>query len=161
MKHEFYLNVAKEISKISKCLRSHFGVVIVKNDMIIGTGYNGPVRGAVHCDPCKRADYPSGQGYDKCIAVHAEVNGIIQAGGREGCLGATMYIDSHNKKFDGTIYNKGMGNFPCDNCARVIVNAGIEWLVQNELGHLSFEDILEEKVVVYNIPQLVKEGRLR
>jgi dCMP deaminase len=149
-KDEHYLHLAEEVSKASKCLRSHFGTVIVKNDMIIGVGYNGPARGVPHCNPCRRADCPSGQGYEKCNAVHAEVNGIIQAGGRQGCLGAVMYINSHNKKMDGTLYNKGMGYFPCDNCARLIVNSGMEYLIQEELG----------KPVNYHIPTLVKEGRL-
>ena len=146
-KDEFYLNLAKEISRFSKCLRSHFGVVVVKDDMIIGTGYNGPARNVEHCNPCRREGYPSGQGYEKCIAVHAEVNGVIQSGGRYRCLGATMYLSSHNRKWDGTRYNKGVGDFPCDNCARVIVNAGIEYVVQEENGN----------VMVYHIPTLVKE----
>ncbi len=149
-KYEYYLNIANEVSKASKCLRSHFGVIIVKNDMIIGAGYNGPARGVKHCEPCRRADYPSGQGYEKCIAIHAEANAIIQAGGREGCLGATLYINSHNKPYNGTIYNKGMGDFPCDNCARLIVNAGIEWVIH-----------LEHSVpVMYHIPDLVGEGKI-
>lgn len=149
-RYEYYLAIAKEVSKASKCLRSHFGVIIVKNDMIIGTGYNGPARGVSHCDPCRRAEYLSGQGYDKCNAVHAEANGIIQAGGRQGCLGATLYINSHNKVYNGTIYNQGMGYFPCDNCARLIVNAGIEWVIQDEYGipHM------------HRIDKLVEEGKI-
>lgn len=149
-KDQYYLNIAKEVSKASKCLRSHFGSVIVKDGMIIGTGFNGPARGVEHCNPCKRADCAPGQGYEKCIAIHAEVNGIIQAGGRAGCLGATMYMGSHNRKFDGTKYNACMGDFPCNNCARAIVNAGIERLVQEENG----------QIVRYNIPDLVKAGKL-
>gem|GEM_PF-2056108 len=148
-KSEYYLNIAKEASKASKCLRSHFGVVIVKNDMIIGVGFNGPARGVAHCNPCRREKDPSGVGYEKCIAVHAEVNGIIQSGGRAGCLGATMYMGSHNRKYNGTRYNEGMGDFPCNNCARLIINSGIEWLVQEE-----------EVIKLYHIPTLVKEGRV-
>jgi deoxycytidylate deaminase len=89
-------------------------------------------------------------GYEKCIAVHAEVNAIIQAGGRQGCLGATMYVGSHNREYDGTNYNEGMGDFPCSNCGRVIINAGIEFVVHLEYG----------KAVAYHIPTSVKEGRL-
>lgn len=149
-KDEYYLSIACEVSKASKCLRSHFGSVIVRDDMIIGTGYNGPAHGVGHCEMCKRADYKPGDGYWECNAVHAEVNGIIHSGGRRGCLGATMYISSHNRKYNGTRYNAGMGDFPCNNCARVIVNAGIEWLIQEEHG----------RIVRYNIPQLVREGKL-
>lgn len=153
-KPEFYISIANKISDASKCLRSHWGVVVVKNDMIIGTGFNGPARGVAHCDPCYRANYPSGQGYHLCKAVHAEVNAIIQAGGRIGCLGATLYIGSNKRPSVVTTYNAGMGDFPCDNCARVIVNAGIEWVVQEEDGA---DGVV---LVHYNIPELVRSGRL-
>jgi dCMP deaminase len=150
LKDKYYISIAKEVSKASKCLRSHFGSVVVKDDMIIGTGYNGPSRGVSHCKLCRRVNDPPGAGYEKCIAVHAEINGIIQAGGRRGCLGATMYMSSHNRKYDGTRYNAGMGDFPCNNCARAIINAGIEWLVQEENG----------EVVRHHVPTLVREGKL-
>jgi dCMP deaminase len=149
-KTEYYLALAEEVSKASKCLRSHFGAVIVKDEMIIGTGFNGPARGVKHCNPCRRAEDPSGVGYKKCIAVHAEANAIIQAGGRKGCLGAIMYLGSHNRKYNGTKYNDGMGDFPCNNCGRLIINAGIEYLVQRESGVAK----------VYHIPTLVAEGKL-
>jgi dCMP deaminase len=153
-KDEFYMGIAKKISDASKCLRSHWGVVVVKNDMIIGTGFNGPARGVSHCNPCHRADYPSGQGYSLCKAVHGEVNAIIQAGGRAGCLGAILYIGSNRRPSVVTAYNTGMGDFPCDNCARVIVNAGIAKVVQEEDGPGGI--ILVE----YNIPELVSCGRI-
>jgi deoxycytidylate deaminase len=118
--------------------------------MIIGVAYNGVARGVPHCNPCKREDDPPGVGYFKCPAVHAEINGIIQAGGRAGCLGATLYINSHNRQYDGSKYNDGMGYFPCNNCARLIINAGIEYIIQKELI----------EPVTYHIPTLVKEGKL-
>ena len=147
----FYMNLAREISKESKCLRSHFGAVVVKDDIIIGCGYNGPARGVKHCDVCKREGFDHGCGYERCNAVHAEANALIQSGGRERCLGATMYMGSHNKKYDGSKYNAGMGDFPCNSCARLIVNAGIKWLVQEEIGG---------ELVWYDIPKLVEEGRI-
>lgn len=150
-KDQYYLAIAKKVSEASKCLRSNFGTVIVRDDMIIGTGYNGPARKVDECRVCRRADCKSGEGYPKCIAVHAEANGIIQAGGRAGCLGATMYLGSHNRVYNGTRYNDYMGDFPCNNCARLIINSGIEWLVQEEE---------EGRIVRYNIPILVKEKRL-
>lgn len=152
MKDEYYLTLAKEVSKASKCLRSHFGVIIIKNDMIIGTGYNGPARGVQHCDPCKRADDPPGIGYEKCIAVHAEANAIIQAGGRERCLGASMYIGSHNRRADDSLrYNNSMGFFPCNNCGRLIINSGIKQLIQLE----------GEDIRCYDISFLVAMGQLK
>jgi deoxycytidylate deaminase len=59
-------------------------------------------------------------------------------------------MGSHNRKYDNTKYNPTMGDFPCGNCARAIVNAGIEWLVQEENG----------TIARYNIPDLVKAGRI-
>ena len=157
-KHEYYLMLSKEVSKASKCLRSHFGVVIVKDDMIIGTGYNGPARGVDHCNPCRRKDDPSGVGYEKCIAVHAEVNAIIQSGGRKGCLGATLYINSHNRP-KGTIqYNHTMGDFPCNNCARLIVNAGIQFVVQDESVMTNGGWVVDYHV--HNINHLVALGKI-
>jgi dCMP deaminase len=149
-KTEYYLGLAKEASRASSCLKSHFGAVIVKNDAVIGVGYNGPARGVPHCNPCRRENDPSGTGYEKCIAVHAEANAIIQAGGRERCLGATMYVNSHNRGYNGAIYNEGMGDFPCNNCARLIINAGVEYVVHMELI----------EPIAYHIPTLVKEGKL-
>ena len=144
MKHDDkYLSLAAMVSSFSTCLRSHFGVVIVKDDQVLGIGYNGPARGVKHCEVCRRADCPSGVGYEKCIAVHAEVNAIIQSGGREKCLGATLYIASHKRPMTKTIYNILMGDFPCNNCARVIVNAGIKFVVQRELDGIREYDIKE------------------
>jgi dCMP deaminase len=151
-KMNFYLNLAELISRESKCLKGNFGVVIVKNDIILGTGYNGPARGIAHCNPCRREGLPMGVGYDKCIAVHAEVNAIIQSGGRERCLGSVLYIASHNRKWDPNVnYNHTMKNFPCNNCARTIVNAGVAFLVQRED---------DNKPVVYDINELVRTGKI-
>ena len=127
---EFYLNLAEQISKTSKCLKGNWGAVIVRDDMIIGCGYNGTPRGVVHCNPCRRDSSAPGQDYHLCVAAHAECNAIIQAGGREKCLGATLYLDSHNRKpGSGGAYNSAMGFFPCDNCFRYIINAGIHAVV--------------------------------
>lgn len=146
MNHEYYLNIAKEASKASKCLSSHWGVVIVKNDMILGIGYNGPARGVRHCNPCKRLGFSPGQGYDKCSAVHAEANAIIQSGGRERCIGSSLYISSHNRIWDASkSYNTKLGNFPCNNCTRLIVNAGISYIIH-----------MEDKVKIYDIKDLLE-----
>lgn len=152
-KHKFYLNLAREISKQSHCLRGNFGAVIVKHDMVLGIGYNGPARGVKHCEVCRRESEPSGLGYDKCIAVHAEANAVIQAGGRMHCLGATLYLGTHNRPLaeQTNKYNEGMGYFSCGNCARLMVNAGIIWFVQEETAGYIAE---------YDLPLLVQEGKL-
>lgn len=149
-KHVFYLSIAEAVSKHSPCLKGNFGAVVVKDDIIVGTGYNGPARQVKHCEKCYRDGYASGEGYDKCVAVHAEVNAIVQSGGRQVCNGATMYVASHNRHFDDNIsYHFNLGWFPCNNCARVIVNAGIEWVVVPGKE--------KTKPRVFHIPTLVKQ----
>ena len=93
-KHTYYLNIAKAVSKRSTCLRRQYGAIIVKNDEIIATGYNGSARGEPNCcdeGVCWREAHniPHGEQYEKCVAVHAEQNAIISAARRD-MIGATM-----------------------------------------------------------------------
>ena len=142
MKHEMYLKVAEEITRFSKCLKGNWGAIVVRDDMVVGCGYNGPARGIPHCNPCKREDYPKGERYDLCPACHAEVNSLLQAGGRAGCLGATLYLGSWNRKpEDGTAYNAQLGFFPCDNCWKYIINAGIKTVVLRGLKGIEEVDV--------------------
>lgn len=143
-KHEMYLDITEAISRGAKCNRGHFGAVIVKDDIIIGTGFNGPARGVEQCKTCKRRKYKSGEGYDLCPAVHAEVNAVINAGGRKGCMGATLYIDSHNRTPEEQYHSKSY-IFSCDSCARVMVNAGIEFVVFRT----------NDQIIVDHLPTLV------
>jgi dCMP deaminase len=155
-KHHYYLDVALAISKHAKCLRGNFGAVIVKDHMLISTGYNGPARKVPHCKKCLReekygTDVLSGFGYGDCIAVHAEVNAIVNAA-RHGInvSGSTLYLDSHNRTPD-TKYNRGDVMLACESCTRTMVNAGIEWFVIRT----------NKKVVVYHLPTMVKTGAIR
>ena len=95
-KRDYYLSIAAEVSKRSTCLRRQYGAVIVKNDEIVSTGYNGAPRGEDNCcdiGTCwrERNNIPHGEQYEKCVAVHAEQNAIISASRRE-MLGATLYL---------------------------------------------------------------------
>ena len=128
-KDEYYLNIALEISTRSTCLRRHFGAVIVRDDVIHATGYNGPARGAPNCleNGCLKDKYKmrAGMAYDVCRAgpLHAEVNAITSAG-REKALGACIYIAGE--------YADGRGlsdSYPCKLCQKQIINAGIEKVV--------------------------------
>ena len=112
-KRDYYIQIAKAVSKRSPCLKNRVGAIIVKNDTIIATGYNGPARGEDHCKECVRADKPHGSVYEKCPAIHSEENCIINAA-RYGVsvLGGKMYI-----------YGKGVS--PCYRCKRAMKNAGI------------------------------------
>ena len=95
-KDEYYLSIAASVAKRSTCLRRQYGAVIIKNDEIISTGYNGAARGEPNCcdtGECWREanGIPHGEQYEKCVAVHAEQNAIISAA-RGEMLGGTLYL---------------------------------------------------------------------
>lgn len=123
-KDEYYLKIAEAVSLRSTCLRRRYGAVIVKNDEIIATGYNGAPRGEVNCideGTCKREilNIPKGERYELCLAVHAEQNAIISAA-RKDMIGATLYIAGTDAKT-----GKYADPQPCLICRRMIKNAGI------------------------------------
>src|SRR3989339_1045147 len=122
----YYLNIAREVSRRSTCLRRWFGAVIVKNDQIISTGYAGAARGAVNCCdigvcPRQQAQIPRGERYELCRSVHAEMNAIIHAS-RADMLDSTLYLAGIDAS-DGSIVENAR---PCKICARLIINAGIK-----------------------------------
>ena len=95
-KENYYLDIADTVLKRSTCLRRCYGAIIVKNDEILSTGYNGAPRGRKNCTDlgrCTREELqvPSGQRYELCRSVHAEANAIISAA-RSEALGATLYM---------------------------------------------------------------------
>lgn len=125
-KTDYYLEIARAVAKRSTCLRRQYGAVIVKNDEIIATGYNGSARGEMNCcdlGECWREKnaIPHGEQYEKCVAVHAEQNAIISAS-RKDMIGATMYLVGFE---DG----KEIVALPCLICQRMIVNAGIKTVI--------------------------------
>ena len=127
-KTEYYLKIAEAVSKRSTCLRRQYGAVIVRDDQIISTGYNGSPRGAINCcdtGKCRREEMsiPSGERYELCEAIHAEQNAIIKAG-RDRTQGAMLYLfgSENGERIDGPE--------PCLMCGRMIVNAGIVEVVK-------------------------------
>lgn len=127
-KREYYLGIAKAVAQRSTCIRRQYGAVIVKDDRIISTGYNGSARGEVNCCDtgfCWREanGVPHGERYEACKAVHAEDNAISQAG-RES-LGSTLYLA-------GFEAGKTIAAVPCQMCARKIKNAGILEVITTE-----------------------------
>ena len=80
-KHNYYLDIAQTVSERCTCLRKRFGAIIVKNDVIVSTGYNGAPRGRKNCSDlgtCLRdqLNIPRGERYELCRSVHAEANAI-------------------------------------------------------------------------------------
>lgn len=130
-KDNYYLNIAKAVAQRSTCLRKQYGAVIVANDEIIATGYNGAPRGEVNCcdaGVCYKSTHSKpidsgaamhGQQYGICVAVHAEQNAIISAP-RHAMVGATLYLACLDKNTNPT---------PCNICDRMIKNAGITRVV--------------------------------
>ena len=120
-KDTYYLNIAQAVSKRSTCLRRQYGAVIVKNDEIIATGYNGAPRGEPNCcdtRDCKRTGHKHNDGdYSSCKSVHAEMNAIISAARRD-MIGATLYLAGFQDE-------KPIDSSPCPVCERMIQNAGI------------------------------------
>lgn len=134
-KTDYYLGIAKAVSTRGTCLRRRFGAVVVKDDRIVSTGYVGAPRGRKNCcdiGSCFRMEnnIPSGQRYELCRSVHAEMNAIINAS-KEELEGGVMYLVGVEP--DGT-YTPNADC--CSMCKRVIINAGIRYVViATENGH--------------------------
>ena len=128
-KTNYYLDIAEAVSKRSTCLRKHFGAIIVKDDSIVSTGYNGAPRGRKNCcdlNYCLRDELkiPRGERYELCRSIHAEANAIIAAS-RDEMIGATMYMACVDAKTGELV----PGTSSCAMCKRTVINAGITTLI--------------------------------
>ena len=124
-----YLKIAKTVSERSTCMRRRYGAVIVSDDGIISTGYNGSARGEENCcdrGTCERMEknVPAGERYELCASLHAENNAILEAG-RSRCKGATLYLYGENVSLDDDEINI----HPCVMCMRVIRQVGIKKII--------------------------------
>lgn len=135
---ETWMNIAYDIMKRSTCIRRHIGAVILdKYGNIASTGYNGSARGLEHCDVqgCIRLKekIPSGTMLEKCRAVHAESNALLQAG--------------VEKSRDGTIY---ITVSPCIICSGLIINNQIKKIVYDGSypDDLSVRTLKEAKIAM-------------
>jgi dCMP deaminase len=127
-KIKYYMNIAKEVSARSNCLTTKHGAIIVRDDQIVATGYNGAPRKVRDCmerGTCLRRELriPSGQRYELCRTVHAEANAIINAA-RAGVslLKGDLYIYSEKVWKDE---RKIVNAHPCFICKKLVINAGI------------------------------------
>ena len=124
-KADTYLNCAEVFAYRSTCLKRKYGAVIVKNDAVVSTGYNGSPRKMENC--CDRGECPrmalglhQGEGYAMCKAVHAEANALLNCS-RDQTVGADLYLTGVNP-VDGSVHIAK----PCPLCARMIIQAGIK-----------------------------------
>lgn len=128
-KDNYYLDIAETVLERSTCLRKHYGAIIVRNDEIVSTGYNGAPRGRRNCVDlgyCTRQhlNIPSGERYELCRSVHAEANAIISAA-RSECVGGTLYLAGRDAK-SGELLSDATS---CSMCRRMIINSGLDRVV--------------------------------
>ena len=128
-KENYYLDIAETVLERATCLRRVYGAIIVKNDEIISTGYNGAPRGRANCVDmgyCSREamNVPRGERYELCRSVHAEANAIISASRRD-MVGGTIYLVGRNAA-TGELLPDATS---CLMCRRMVSNAGLERVV--------------------------------
>ena len=116
LKKDFFMGAAKLASKLSTCARRQVGAVIVKNNYVISTGYNGAPVGGYHCidnaegRECTRGSSKSGENLSLCRATHAEANALVTA--------AKLGISTDGADVYCTLE-------PCNECYKLMKNAGI------------------------------------
>ena len=139
---EYFMQITRDVSERAICVKRKVGAIIVKDNHILSTGYNGAPKGFSHCteNTCirKQMEVPSGQRHELCRGLHAEQNAIIQAA-------------VHGVKIDGgTMYC----NFqPCVICVKMMINAGIKKLVYSGgyPDELAAEMLKESKIEVVTV----------
>jgi len=129
----YFIEIAKQVATRATCDRKSVGAVIVRDNQILSTGYNGSIRGTLHCDEV-------GHMFDNdhCVrTVHAEVNAICQAARNGICIeGAKLYTNT----------------FPCWNCFKMIANSGIKEVYCGDAYRASdvvYEAALEAGITLY------------
>jgi len=128
-KDEYYLGIAKQVAERATCFRNKGGAIIVKNDVILATGYIGAPRKTKDCferNECLRdkLKIPHGRQYEICRSVHAEMNCLLNAA-RTGAsvLGGDMFIYHRDRE------GKEIDSFPCFICKKLLINAGLNRVV--------------------------------
>lgn len=150
-KINYYLNISESVSERSTCLKKHWGSIIVKNDEIISTGFNGAPRGVqscLECDCCNRENSERGSDYNQCLAVHSEQNAIIHAS-RNQMLDSDMYLVGKDFTNSGKYVENAA---PCALCKRMIINSGIKRVIVRddkfEYRILNVEDWIKNRNIL-------------
>ena len=120
------IQISAWVTKLTKRLVETKGVLTLKDNTIIGTGYNGNARGVINCSEIgcikNMMKSPEGLAYDYCPAVHAEENAIINSN-RADRIGATLYIAGTYPDGKYTLA------LPCQRCQRKIINSQIKQVI--------------------------------
>jgi dCMP deaminase len=149
--HEYFMSVAHLISRRATCTRGHIGAVIVRENSILSTGYNGAPSGLPHCNDCNcriyRSIHPDGTVEENCVnTIHAEINAIAQAA-------------KHGVSIkDSDIYITAS---PCIHCLKVLINVGIKTIYYDKPYKIEHIDELLRlsgiRLVQVNLPGHHKE----
>ncbi|MDE7169915.1 MAG: cytidine/deoxycytidylate deaminase family protein [Mucispirillum sp.] len=129
---EYFMEMTGLAAKRSTCLRRNVGAVIVKDNRILATGYNGAPSGVTHCEVTgclrQKLNVPSGERHELCRGLHAEQNAIIQAALYGVSIeGAVLYCSAK----------------PCSICSKMIINAKISKIIYGEY----YEDKLADELL--------------
>lgn len=146
-KINYYLDIAQTVTERGTCLRRKFGAIIVKDDVIVSTGYAGAPRGRQNCCDMKfclreQMSIPRGERYELCRSVHAEANAIIAAP-RDRMLGADLYLACIDAKTGELV----PGTSSCQMCKRLVINAGIARVIVRDT---------KDEYSIYNVSDWVE-----
>ena len=147
-KINYYLDLAEMVSQRSTCLRRRYGAVIVNNDEVVSTGYNGAPLGRKNCTEVgwcirEKLKIPRGERYEICRSVHAEANASISAA-RDRMLGASLYLTGVDAQTGEYVANSSS----CSMCKRQVINAGITKVyVRDDKDSYRVVDVNEDWVV--------------
>lgn len=142
---EYFMEMAHVAKRRSTCLSRQTGAVLVKDNRVVATGYNGTPSKTKHCidGGCARCAsrvnnvVVAGQALDQCACCHAEENAVVQAAlhgiSTKGTVMYTTYV-------------------PCTLCAKIIINAGIKKVITNE----EYPDDLGKKLLAEASVELIK-----
>lgn len=141
--NEYFIEFARLAAKRSSCLRRSVGAVLVKDNHVLATGYNGAPSKTSHCEELgclrEKLNVPSGERHELCRGLHAEQNAIIQAA-RHGFSieGSTLYCTTH----------------PCVICTKMLINAGVKMIYYTE----GYSDELSAAMLKESGVEIVKIG---
>ncbi|MFP4465588.1 MAG: deoxycytidylate deaminase [Candidatus Goldiibacteriota bacterium] len=138
---EYFMKMAYLAAERSTCLRHHVGAVMVRDNHIISTGYNGAAKGIKDCIRlgCLRDQMGiiSGTRHEICRAIHAEQNAIIQAASHSADTKGTVVYCTHS---------------PCIICAKMLVNAGVKrFVTSNEYPDPLYKELFAEAGVGFEV----------
>ncbi len=130
---DYFMNIAHIVSNRSNCIKQKVGAVIVKNNRILSTGYNGTpskIENCIdgECPRCNSEDISQGEQLDKCFCIHAEENALLEIG-KTLAANATIYT---------TVY-------PCLLCSKLMIQCGISKVVYDRFYNTDHTEYILSK----------------